>query len=583
MAAFSPAWKPACCAEGLERRQLGMRRVAVQRRRRRRRTTRTRSVARQCARGPVTPKGAIDVITSARVERVRGGPSRGRAPPSRSDGRRGRADRRRRPGGRTRRGRAGCVEVERDAALVRVQVEEEAAALGVRHAARERTALRASDRRAGRLDLDDVGAEVGEQLGGVGGADAAADLEDAEAVERAGHGSRPESRAAPARRSTRGSSTAPSRTISSVCECSSTGQSRTTRQPSPVRSQQVHAALILGEADGRALARRGREEGVAGLLHGDEVHAARAPSRARATAAIAANRAASALRADAEGAEAHRPRVGDDAEAAARRTRRAPRGRGRCSRCATSPRRRPAGARRGRAARAACPRRSRPRCAGAGRPAASAPSAARSGVLLAVAGDSGWRAAGSRRTRHQPGGAGLGGGEGLRVDGPLVAQHVADALVHPRVEPAGQALGEAQHGERSVGVARHAQDEELAVRSRAAPARRRRTGDARDGGPLVGGQDGERIEAEGGADLAPGPRTAPARAVVAASRPAMAMVMDVESSSDLSWEAAGGALRAPPRDDGISHDRTAGASPGGARWPRPWDGSDLRQRCDRSL
>src|SRR5262245_64012491 len=37
---------------------------------------------------------------------------------------------------------------------------------------------------------------------------------------------------------------------------------------------EVHAALILGDPDGRPFARGGREERIAGLLDGDEVHSA---------------------------------------------------------------------------------------------------------------------------------------------------------------------------------------------------------------------------------------------------------------------------------------------------------------------
>ena len=59
----------------------------------------------------------------------------------------------------------------------------QAAALTVREVARERAA--AADVVAlGRLDLDHVGAEIGEQLAGVGGGDAAAVLDDAHPFQR---------------------------------------------------------------------------------------------------------------------------------------------------------------------------------------------------------------------------------------------------------------------------------------------------------------------------------------------------------------------------------------------------------------
>ena len=49
----------------------------------------------------------------------------------------------------------------------------------MRRAARERTAPAGEVAAPGRLDLDDVGAEVGEELGRIGRADEVADLEDA--------------------------------------------------------------------------------------------------------------------------------------------------------------------------------------------------------------------------------------------------------------------------------------------------------------------------------------------------------------------------------------------------------------------
>src|SRR5262249_60825581 len=86
---------------------------------------------------------------------------------------------------------SGLTEVERDAALVGVQVEEETAALGMGHAARIRAA--AADRVAAlrRLDLHDVGAEVREQRRGVCGTYEPCHLEDAQAIERSRHGQVP--------------------------------------------------------------------------------------------------------------------------------------------------------------------------------------------------------------------------------------------------------------------------------------------------------------------------------------------------------------------------------------------------------
>ena len=96
--------------------------------------------------------------------------------------------------------------------------------------------------------------------------------------------------------------------------------------------------------------------------------------------------------------------------------------------------------------------------------------------------------------------AGVGGGERLRVDRPLVAQHVADAGVDLGVEPAGQTAREGQHGERAVGIARHAQDEELAVGAGTLEVGARE-GDARDAPSLVVRQDGEGIVAERALEL----------------------------------------------------------------------------------
>ena len=118
--------------------------------------------------------------------------------------------------------RAG--EVERDPALVGVQVEEEAALLRVRRAARKRPPLARAVAGDERLDLHHVGAEVGEQLGCIRGAHQLADLEDAEAVERARHRQSP-SASRTSSSIVAGSSCGPSRVRSSVCECSPTGQS----------------------------------------------------------------------------------------------------------------------------------------------------------------------------------------------------------------------------------------------------------------------------------------------------------------------------------------------------------------------
>src|SRR6185295_10979675 len=71
----------------------------------------------------------------------------------------------------------GAAEIQGDAALVGVQVEERAARLGIRLAFRKRTA--ASQRISlGRLDLDDVGAEIGENLSPERGRYALAVLDD---------------------------------------------------------------------------------------------------------------------------------------------------------------------------------------------------------------------------------------------------------------------------------------------------------------------------------------------------------------------------------------------------------------------
>src|SRR6185295_4922942 len=75
-------------------------------------------------------------------------------------------------------------EVEDDAALVGVQVQEEPAALGIGGAARKRSAPPCPVA-AGRLELDYVRAEIGAELRRVRGRDAVAALEHAHSRERA--------------------------------------------------------------------------------------------------------------------------------------------------------------------------------------------------------------------------------------------------------------------------------------------------------------------------------------------------------------------------------------------------------------
>ena len=72
-------------------------------------------------------------------------------------------------------------EVGGDAALVRVEVEEDAAALRVRLAALER-ARAAGAVALGRFDLDDVGAEVGEELAAVRAGHPFGEFDDAKIV-----------------------------------------------------------------------------------------------------------------------------------------------------------------------------------------------------------------------------------------------------------------------------------------------------------------------------------------------------------------------------------------------------------------
>ncbi|MCZ7617450.1 MAG: hypothetical protein M5U32_03800 [Myxococcota bacterium] len=78
-------------------------------------------------------------------------------------------------------------EIQRDAALVRVEEHEQPALLGIRRVARER-APGARDVAVRILDLHHVGAEVGEQTRAVGGRDAFAEFDHADAVECLCHG-----------------------------------------------------------------------------------------------------------------------------------------------------------------------------------------------------------------------------------------------------------------------------------------------------------------------------------------------------------------------------------------------------------
>ena len=92
------------------------------------------------------------------------------------------------------------------------------------------------------------------------------------------------------------------------------------------------------------------------------------------------------------------------------------------------------------------------------------------------------------------------GREGLGIDRPLVAQEISDALMHLGVEPARQALGEPEHGERSVRIARHAEHEKLAVRAGGGEIGDRE-GEVRDDVTFVGAQRFERVESEDAGDV----------------------------------------------------------------------------------
>src|SRR5207244_1108738 len=93
--------------------------------------------------------------------------------------------------------RAG--EIEGNAALVGVEIEKEAALLGMGDVARKGAARARRVALSGRLDLDHRRAEIREELRGIGGGHAAPHLEDVELVEGRGHVSR-RSRAVRARR-----------------------------------------------------------------------------------------------------------------------------------------------------------------------------------------------------------------------------------------------------------------------------------------------------------------------------------------------------------------------------------------------
>ena len=80
----------------------------------------------------------------------------------------------------------GGLEVEGDAALVGVEEEVQSAQFAVGLVGGEGAAAADWVAAGGRLDFYQVCAEVGEQLAGVGGGDAAAVFEDAEALEGAG-------------------------------------------------------------------------------------------------------------------------------------------------------------------------------------------------------------------------------------------------------------------------------------------------------------------------------------------------------------------------------------------------------------
>ena len=91
----------------------------------------------------------------------------------------------------------GCVGgvggVKDAGALVRVQVEEEAGALGMRFIAGE-GAEAAEGTAVGGFELEHVGAVVGEELGRIGAGDLAGEIEDADSGERSSHALPPAAR-----------------------------------------------------------------------------------------------------------------------------------------------------------------------------------------------------------------------------------------------------------------------------------------------------------------------------------------------------------------------------------------------------
>jgi len=74
----------------------------------------------------------------------------------------------------------GVLQVQGDALLAGVEVEVEAAALGVRNVIREGSATAGWVASVGRLGLDDGSAEGGEELAAVGAWDEGGQLQDAE-------------------------------------------------------------------------------------------------------------------------------------------------------------------------------------------------------------------------------------------------------------------------------------------------------------------------------------------------------------------------------------------------------------------
>src|SRR5439155_6042317 len=253
------------------------------------------------------------------------------------------------------------------------------------------------------------------------------------------------------------------------------------------------ALLIVGDADGGALARRRAEEGVTGALGRDEVHGRGSYQ------APAASGNASALGAGAERPETDRARVGDHPQAlraelaeggvpAVERlaTRPVPDARQQALIVRTLPAERVEGDLRGTAAtRALGP-------GGAER--------RQRGLLLAIP------PVERRRQRLAPDepparAARLRGRERLLVDRPLVAQQVADALVDLRVEATVDTAGELEHGERTLGTPREPEHQHLAVGPRALQVGGRKR-DARHRRPLLCGEDRERVEPERRRDLA---------------------------------------------------------------------------------